>query len=135
MSRKSAAANVVPLRQAPRLRPPDDLTADQREIWLRTVNSLPAAHFHATDGPLLRSYVQASARVLEAGQRLQRGAVRASKPSPWFGVWERAWRLQLALSRTLRLAPSARRDRTTAGADARADLRAPVWADGGQNDD
>jgi phage terminase small subunit len=131
MSRKSAAAlTVVPFRPAPRLRPPDDLTEAERAIWRQITESLPPERFHASDTPLLRSYVVASARVVQAGERLRRGAVRAGKVSPWFGAWERALRLQLSLARSLRLLPSARLDRTVAGRHARRDSSAQPWTFG-----
>jgi len=131
MSRKSAAAlTVVPFRPPPRLRPPADLTEAQAAIWRQVVDSLPAGRFHLTDRLLLVSYVQASARVVEAGEHLRRGAIRAGRPSPWFGVWERALRMQLSLARSLRLLPSARLDRTVAGRHARHDSSVQPWTFG-----
>jgi hypothetical protein len=62
--RKSAAALAV-VREAPsvvRLRPPAELTAVERSLWLEVVNSKPAEWFGPEHGPLLRGYVKHSIR-------------------------------------------------------------------------
>jgi hypothetical protein len=58
--RKSAASlSVVGLvTSLKRLAPPDDLTSEQRSIWLATVNSKPAEWFGDEHMPILREYVR-----------------------------------------------------------------------------
>lgn len=55
-----AALAVVPVKaanhKAIRLAPPQHLTDAERECWLRTVNSLPAAAFSTHHGPMLERY-------------------------------------------------------------------------------
>lgn len=59
--RKSAASlsTVVGMvTSLKRLAPPDDLTTEQRSIWLATVNSKPAEWFGDEHMPILREYVR-----------------------------------------------------------------------------
>lgn len=58
--RKSAASLSVvgTVTSLKRLAPPEDLTSDQRQIWLATVNSKPAEWFGDEHMPILREYVR-----------------------------------------------------------------------------
>ena len=44
---------------AERLRPPDDVTGPEREVFLALVLACPPGHFHASDLPLLCAYAGA----------------------------------------------------------------------------
>jgi hypothetical protein len=91
-----------------RLRPPDDLGADEAALFRYLVASLPASHFHEADRPLLTLYCEAVCLA-------RRSARGLSKTPALIGVWERAARLATQMSGKLRVCPSARIDPKTAG--------------------
>jgi len=120
MSKQSEAAlAVVPIGKA-RLMPAGDLTPDQDKLWRRLVGSMPEGHFHPSDEPLLRSYVEVTERVQLAQAELAKGIVtKRGKVSPWLAIYNASVRLQGSLASRLRLAPQARLERSRAGAAAR----------------
>jgi phage terminase small subunit len=128
MSRQSAAAlAVVPIGKT-RLMPAGDLSPEQEKLWRRLIGSMPPGHFHPSDEPLLRSYVEVTERVQMAQAQLAKGVVnKRGKVSPWLKIYDGSVRLQASLASRLRLAPQARVDRRKAGAAVRADAAAGPW--------
>lgn len=120
MSRQSAAAlAAVPIGKN-RLMPAGDLSPEQEKLWRRLVGSMPPGHFHPSDEPLLRSYVEVTERVQIAQARLAKGVVNArGKVSPWLKIYDGSVRLQASLASRLRLAPQARLERSRVGAATR----------------
>jgi hypothetical protein len=99
MPRKSAAALAFPLRIGDRLKPPPNLTAPERAIFLDIVASTKPEHFQPSDTPLLCAYCRAVA--LEARSARERDDKALAR-------WERAIKAMVALSMRLRLSPQAR---------------------------
>jgi len=128
MSRQSAAAlAVVPIGKT-RLMPAGDLSPGQDKLWRRLIGSMPPGHFHPSDEPLLRSYVEVTERVQLAQAQLAKGVVSSrGKVSPWLKIYDGSVRLQASLASRLRLAPQARVDRRKAGAAVRGDAAAGPW--------
>ena len=94
-----------------RLRPPDDLTKAEKQVFVEIVGSVDAGHFRQTDLPLLASYAVAVCQERTANQRLRvDGYVvkDGTKISPWVVVAEKAHRAMMALSTRLRLSPQSR---------------------------
>ena len=70
MPRKSAASlTVAPLirREPARLTPPSHLAAEERDVWIQTVNALPAKYLPVEVAPLLERFCVhvARARLIE----------------------------------------------------------------------
>jgi phage terminase small subunit len=131
MSRQSAAALAIVPTDGFRVEPTVDLDEGKAALWRSVVESLPPGHFHASDEPLLRRYVETVALVEQAQAQLaKKGAVNGrGKISPWLTVFQRASRQQISLAMALRLAPQARIDRRKAGAATRpGDSSANPWA-------
>jgi hypothetical protein len=103
--RKSAASLVVITGGPSRLVPPDDLSDEEKALFLDLVNACSPRHFVESDKPLLISFVQAT---LMARGSAGKGAVLIS-------TWEKAVRIQATLATRLRLAPQARLDPKTVG--------------------
>ena len=100
MPRRSAASlSVVPIDAArvARLHPPSSLTKVEKSIFSELAAN--AAHLRAADVMLLASLAQA----INLSRRTARDPSKAA-------VWERATRMQMALSRSLRLTPLSRTD-------------------------
>jgi phage terminase small subunit len=91
------------------LRPPPDLTEEERQTFVSIVASVGAKHFIPSDLPLLVSYCVAvcQERVAHAHLRVE-GYVIAGRPSPWVTCQEKAHRQSATLATKLRLAPSCR---------------------------
>ena len=105
MPRRSAASlSVVSLdaARAARLRPPSSLTKVEQSIFSELAANAP--HLRAADVMLLASLAQAT----NLSRRTARDPSKAA-------VWERATRMQMALSRSLRLTPQSRVDARAAG--------------------
>jgi len=111
--RKSEAelATVVSISGQPhRLRPPDNLSPAEREVFIDLVSSCRPESFIPSDMPLLASYATAITQEREAVEHLRReGYVVNGKPSPWVTIQEKAHRQMAALSLRLRLSPQGRR--------------------------
>lgn len=92
-----------------RLRPPDDLSPAEKEIFASIVSAVDPKHFAPSDLPLLASYAVAISQERTANHRLRtEGHVVGGKPSPWIVVQEKSHRMVTALSMRLRLAPQSR---------------------------
>jgi P27 family predicted phage terminase small subunit len=92
-----------------RLRPPDDLSPAEKEIFADIVGAVDPKHFAASDLPLLTSYCVAINQEREANRHLRtEGYIIDGKPSPWVVVQEKSHRMMTALSMRLRLAPQSR---------------------------
>jgi len=121
--RSAAELAVIPIRPRDhRLRPPDDLGADEAALFRELVASCRADHFVAADAHLLACYAQAlliSRRSAGDPTLLQR--------------WEKATRLAAQLAPKLRLCPSSRQDAKTAARHS-ADYR-PSYYDLQRDDD
>jgi hypothetical protein len=97
--------SVYPIvAREPRVRPPADLGATDAEIFRAIVSGAPASQFCIADTPLLVAYVQAI--------RISRASADDPALLP---QWERATRIIGQLAPKLRLSPSSRLDRKTAG--------------------
>jgi phage terminase small subunit len=92
-----------------RLRPPDDLSPAEKEIFADIVGAVDPRHFAASDLPLLASYCVAinQGRTADCHLRAE-GHVIDGKASPWIVVQEKSHRMMTALSMRLRLAPQSR---------------------------
>jgi phage terminase small subunit len=100
------------------LRPPPDLTDDEKQIFVAIVAATDAKHFVASDLPLLASYCVAICQERTAHQHLRvEGYVLAGRPSPWITVQEKSYRQMASLSMRLRLSPQGRRQRAPVGTD------------------
>lgn len=103
---RRAAADLAVIPFAPdghRLRPPDDLGADEAALFRHLVAALPPSHFVEADRPLLVLYVEACCMA-------RRSAAGLAKNPALIPVWERAARLATQMSSKLRLCPSSRSD-------------------------
>ena len=129
MSRQSSAAlAVVPIGQA-RVKPSVQLSAERTELWRQLVDSMPPGHFHGSDEPLLRTYVDTVLLIRQAQAKLDSGGTvnGRGKISAWLTVLQRTSRLQVSLAMALRLAPQARLDRTKAASHAKASGPDDPW--------
>jgi phage terminase small subunit len=92
-----------------RLRPPDDLSPAEKEIFADIVGAVDPKHFAPSDVTLLASYSVAINQEREASHHLRaEGYIVDGKPSPWIVVQEKSYRMVLGLSMRLRLAPQSR---------------------------
>jgi phage terminase small subunit len=92
-----------------RLRPPDDLSPAEKEIFTSIVSAVDPKHFAPSDLPLLASYAVAICQERTANHRLRtEGCIVNGKTSPWVVVQEKSHRMMTALSMRLRLAPQSR---------------------------
>ena len=103
--RSSADLAVIPIKPRDhRLQPPDDLEPNAAAIFRDVVMSCPASQFAAADVHLLVAFAQA----------VQISRRSAGDPA-LIQQWERATKLVAQLATKLRLSPSSRLDRKTAG--------------------
>ena len=87
MSRPSAIASAYPTSTSERLKPPDDLAGDARELFIDFVMAVPADHFRPSDAPLLVAYCHACILERTASAALKaNGYVIDGKVSP---CWSR----------------------------------------------
>ena len=109
MPRQSAAFPVIPGAPQQRLRPPPDLTPDEKQLFVDIVADHRPEHFQSTDAALLVVYVRAVVSEREAAAHLEtEGKVVGDKPSPWLAVLAQSNRTLLTFARSLRLGPLAR---------------------------
>jgi hypothetical protein len=108
MPRRSAASIGFPdVSGTPdRLRPPRDLSPDQREVFCGLVAASRPEHFRPSDTPLLSAYSQAV--VLE---RASATALAAGDPRA-LAKWNGAVKALVSLSMRLRLSPQSRQPNT-----------------------
>jgi hypothetical protein len=109
MTQRKSDLNIVPL-PSQRLRPPPELNAAEKEVFVAIVGAVDAKHFVASDLPLLASYASAVVTEREALDHLRREGwvTPANKPNAWLYVKEKASREMFALSLRLRLSPQGR---------------------------
>jgi hypothetical protein len=106
MPRKSAAAAnfaAIPGTPPPRLRPPAELSAEERKIFTDLVAASKPTHFQPSDAPLLVAYVRSIAMERSAAK-----AIHAGKDRQALSRWTQATKTMYALSLRLRLSPQAR---------------------------
>src|SRR5512132_3613574 len=100
LQRGRKSANVLTLPHVdgarPRLQPPKYLSKSERLVF--TEIAAAARHFVASDAPMIAALAQASVI-----------ARRAARDPGKLQTWERAVRVQMALSRALRLTPQSRK--------------------------
>jgi hypothetical protein len=132
MPRKSAASlTAIPLDRfdrAHRLKPPDDLSASERELWLALVAGCPVEHFRSTDAPLLRQYVAMVCLAERAAAGIEASGPISDDGLKWVSVHQRATRAMAVLSMRLRLNPSARQTSRDVGRAA-ASFQPPSYYD------
>jgi hypothetical protein len=99
MPRRSAASHlaVIPGSPPERLRPPSELRAAERRIFLDIVNAVKPEHFKSSDLPLLCAYT----RAIDMERR------SAGDPKA-LGRWASAIKAMCVLSVRLKLSPQAR---------------------------
>jgi hypothetical protein len=108
MPRTPAGVTNFPLTTK-RLRPPPELTAPEKAVFIELVGSVAADHFQTGDLPLLAAYAGAIATHREALSHLRSdGLVVDGRPSVWGLIQERALSQMVRLSLRLRLSPQAR---------------------------
>jgi hypothetical protein len=108
MPRHSSASRTFKVSSsAERLRPPSELTAAERKIFIELVANNKPEHFRPSDMPLLCAYVHACA--VEATL-----AKHIAKDEKALLRWEKACRVLTSLSMRLRLSPQSRTPTHTA---------------------
>src|SRR5262249_49574843 len=108
MPRKSSAARVFKVSHSEeRLRPPADLTAVEKKIFVDIVSNNKAEHFKPSDLPLLVAYAHA----IPSEQAL---AHKIVADNATLMKWERTCRVMNMLSHRLRLSPVSRTPTHTA---------------------
>lgn len=113
----------------------DGLTPDQALIWREIVQSMPDGHFHASDKPLLRNYVELTERIQIAQKRLSKSIVnRDGEISPWLRVYDLSAKLHATLATRLRLSPASRVDRTKMPRIVGQDPTVQPWGKGDDQD-
>ena len=102
---RKSADNLVTfpvIERRSRLDPPRGLAKREREVFAEL--AAQAGHLKPCDAPLLGALVQS----IILSRRLARDPARVSE-------WERATRMQVALTRSLRMTPQSRVDARAAG--------------------
>jgi phage terminase small subunit len=100
---------VVPFGGDRRLRPPDHLSADARDVFVALVGSLPSGHFKVGDLPLIARWCELTALCERAARELDQRVVEPdNKLSPWFSVLVQSTKALNALAARLKIGPSAR---------------------------
>ena len=89
------------------MRPPPDLTPDEKQLFIDIVADHKPEHFKPTDAALLVVYVRACLAAREAAEHLETEG-KGGKPSPWLSVLAQASKTMLTFARSLRLGPLAR---------------------------
>ena len=105
MPRKSSASlQLAIIPGAPqRLRPPAELDATERKIFVDLVAASKPEHFRASDLPLLCAYCRSIAL-----ERRSAAALKAGKDKEALPRWTQATKAMVTLSMRLRLSPQAR---------------------------
>jgi hypothetical protein len=132
MPRRSRAdlSVVVPLSTTRRPPPPDELTAEQGEVWRASVAAMPADWFGRETYPLLAAYCRHVCRSRWLAQEIDANADRILKLDggvamldKLFGMAERESRAVMAHARSLRLTIQAKLDAKSAGRQANGPAR------------
>jgi hypothetical protein len=94
-----------------RIPPPEQLTGEQRRLFIAVVSSMPPEHFRPCDIPLLSVFVEALAMCQRAAREMEAtgGPVLGDGINPWFSVQQRAAKQVSTLSTRLRMSPQSRR--------------------------
>jgi phage terminase small subunit len=110
MPRKSSASLAFSTSTTARLKPPDDLTGPEREVFLALVLACRADHFQPSDAPLLTAYCRAVCLERTASSELAAAGYVTDdgKPSGWLPILQAATRTMSTYSRMLRLNPAGR---------------------------
>lgn len=123
MSRKSIESGftVVSLdSRRPRLQAPPHLPDAVRAIFNEIVSSVGTTHFRACDVVLLTQLATAMHIARQASENIEnQGLTLGHRPNPNLGVFERATKTVASLTSKLRIAPSSREDRKSAGLSTR----------------
>jgi hypothetical protein len=111
--RPAAAANVVQIdTRSVRLRPPANMPAPERDVFVALVATNPPSHFRASDMVLLVQYCAAAVLNDRAVAELRTAPIVDGKPSPWLQIFEKTNRAVVALALRLRISPQARAPNT-----------------------
>jgi hypothetical protein len=114
MPRQSSDARHYKVRSsAERLRPPAELTASEKQIFIHIVSTNKPEHFAPSDLPILVAYVHACALESVLARKLAAENTTKRKPPADHDYkillrWERVCRVMTALCQRLRLSPQSR---------------------------
>lgn len=110
MPRRSAASlsAITTPEPAVRLRPPADLSADEKQEFLKIVCACRSDHFQPAEQPLLALLCRAIVAERRSAAALAAEPVVNDKPSPWLLIWTAQARTVTVAMRTLRLTPQSR---------------------------
>jgi phage terminase small subunit len=116
--RKSAAElAVVPISAVQRPEPPEELSAEEAEVWRLTVEGMRADWFGPEVRPLLRAYCTQTALALFLAQELRALAVGDKSFGRLAGMHARATKTMAMLATKMRLTPRSNRESTRDGRD------------------
>lgn len=102
MPRQSSASRHFKVHSSmERLKPPAELTAAEKKIFIELVANNKAEHFRVSDLPLLIAYVHACATEPALARKLADDDKALLK-------WERVCKTMIAISMRLRLSPQSR---------------------------
>ena len=110
MPRKSSAALAFSPSTATRIRPPDDLVVDARDLFVDFVLACRPDHFQNSDIAMLCIYCRAIVleQTASAGLKADGYVTTDGKPSPWLPILQAATRTISTYSRMLKLNPAGR---------------------------
>jgi phage terminase small subunit len=116
--RQSAAATALVFAgnvsgQPERIRPPVELAAPAREVFVGLVAATKPGHFQEIDIPLLAAYCRAVVMEREASAAISKAP--AAAPPPLLKVHAQAVRALYLLSQRLRLSPQSRQPNVSRG--------------------
>jgi len=116
--RKSAAAlSTVPVSGGQRPNPPEDLGAEEAEVWRATVDGMRADWFGAELHPILRSYCALVVQAESLRRALRGTDVRDKNFGRLADLHARTARTVLSLATKLRLTPASNRQSKRDGRD------------------
>jgi hypothetical protein len=96
------------------MKPPPELTAEERAIFAATVGSHEAEHFRASDVPMLSAYCRSAALEKRSGIELAKEPLSANgQVSGWAVIHGHAVKDMLGLALKLRISPQARAKTST----------------------
>jgi phage terminase small subunit len=106
MPRPGPAAYIRPVVGSlpQRLKPPDNLSAGARAVFLQVVTAERPEHFRQSDLALLIQYCEAAVLAERAIEKLQRD----NAAPRWLDVWQAALKAMKDLAMRLRLSPQSR---------------------------
>jgi len=116
--RKSAAAlSTVPISGARRPKPPEDLSAEEAEVWRATVGGMRTDWFGVELHPIVRSYCALVVQAESLGRALRGTDVGDKNFGRLAGLHARTTRTMLSLPTKLRLTPASNRQSKRDGRD------------------